>query len=43
MKEHERYLVKHCDNVPVFVTDYPSSIKPFYARVNDDPLSVGLT
>ncbi|XP_063060853.1 probable asparagine--tRNA ligase, mitochondrial [Engraulis encrasicolus] len=34
--EHEKYLVKHCGNVPVFVTDYPYDIKPFYARDNQD-------
>ncbi|KAJ3590213.1 hypothetical protein NHX12_008167 [Muraenolepis orangiensis] len=30
--EHERFLVKHCGDVPVFVTDYPYDLKPFYAR-----------
>lgn len=34
--EHEKYLVKHCGNVPVFVTDYPYELKPFYARDNKD-------
>lgn len=34
--EHEKYLVKHCGNIPVFVTDYPYSLKPFYARDNED-------
>ncbi|KAJ8280672.1 hypothetical protein GJAV_G00057580 [Gymnothorax javanicus] len=34
--EHEKYLVKHCGNVPVFVTDYPYELKPFYARDNGD-------
>lgn len=34
--EHEKYLVKHCGNVPVFVTDYPYNLKPFYARDNED-------
>lgn len=36
MTEHEKYLVKHCDNIPVFVTDYPYDLKPFYARDNQD-------
>lgn len=36
MTEHEKYLVKHCGNVPVFVTDYPYELKPFYARDNQD-------
>ncbi|XP_075892841.1 asparaginyl-tRNA synthetase [Nelusetta ayraudi] len=34
--EHEKYLVKHCGDVPVFVTDYPYDLKPFYARDNHD-------
>ncbi|KAL0972665.1 hypothetical protein UPYG_G00193090 [Umbra pygmaea] len=34
--EHEKYLVKHCGNVPLFVTDYPYTLKPFYARDNLD-------
>lgn len=37
-KEHEKYLVKHCGNIPVFVTDYPYELKPFYARDNQDHL-----
>ncbi|XP_072248069.1 asparaginyl-tRNA synthetase [Leuresthes tenuis] len=36
MTEHEKYLVKHCGNIPVFVTDYPYDLKPFYARDNQD-------
>ncbi|XP_062514822.1 probable asparagine--tRNA ligase, mitochondrial, partial [Corticium candelabrum] len=34
--EHERHLVKYCGNTPVFVTDFPGSLKPFYARDNGD-------
>ncbi|XP_062873046.1 probable asparagine--tRNA ligase, mitochondrial [Trichomycterus rosablanca] len=34
--EHEKYIVQHCGDVPVFVTDYPYSLKPFYARDNQD-------
>ncbi|KAM9820311.1 asparaginyl-tRNA synthetase [Neosynchiropus ocellatus] len=34
--EHERFLVQHCGGVPVFVTDYPYDLKPFYARDNQD-------
>ncbi|XP_035766154.1 probable asparagine--tRNA ligase, mitochondrial [Neolamprologus brichardi] len=34
--EHEKYLVKHCGNIPVFVTDYPYDLKPFYARDNQN-------
>uniref|UniRef100_A0A8C8E4M4 asparagine--tRNA ligase n=1 Tax=Oryzias sinensis TaxID=183150 RepID=A0A8C8E4M4_9TELE len=36
MTEHEKFLVKHCGNIPVFVTDYPHDLKPFYARDNQD-------
>ncbi|KAG9100705.1 asparaginyl-tRNA synthetase [Ceratobasidium sp. 370] len=33
--EHERHLAR---DAPVFVTDYPAEIKPFYMRANDaDP------
>jgi asparaginyl-tRNA synthetase len=32
--EHEVYLVKHCGDIPVFVTDFPAELKPFYARDN---------
>ncbi|KAM5246115.1 asparaginyl-tRNA synthetase [Ctenodactylus gundi] len=34
--EHEKYLVEHCGNIPVFVTDYPMALKPFYMRDNED-------
>ncbi|XP_063807381.1 asparaginyl-tRNA synthetase [Pseudophryne corroboree] len=34
--EHEKYLVRHCGDVPVFVTDYPYDLKPFYMRDNED-------
>jgi len=38
--EHERYLTeKHCRK-PVIVTDYPSEIKAFYMRRNDDGRTV---
>ncbi|XP_021361313.1 probable asparagine--tRNA ligase, mitochondrial isoform X2 [Mizuhopecten yessoensis] len=40
-KEHEKYLVKHCGNVPVFLTDFPASIKPFYALENIDNRTAG--
>ncbi|XP_072040724.1 asparaginyl-tRNA synthetase-like isoform X2 [Amphiura filiformis] len=40
LKEHEKFLVSHCDNIPVFVVDYPADIKPFYAKSNDDPSTV---
>ncbi|XP_029458068.1 probable asparagine--tRNA ligase, mitochondrial isoform X2 [Rhinatrema bivittatum] len=34
--EHEKYLVKHCADIPVFVINYPYDLKPFYARDNED-------
>ncbi len=38
--EHERYLTEEVYNKPLIVTDYPSSIKPFYMRENDDGKTV---
>lgn len=32
--EHEQFLVAHCGQLPVFVTDFPAVIKPFYAKQN---------
>jgi asparaginyl-tRNA synthetase len=34
--EHERYLCEEVFANPVFVTDYPKKIKPFYMRLNED-------
>lgn len=34
--EHEKYLVRHCGGTPVFVTNYPAALKPFYMRDNED-------
>ncbi|ADD67534.1 asparaginyl-tRNA synthetase [Denitrovibrio acetiphilus DSM 12809] len=34
--EHERYLTEKHFKKPVFVYNYPKSIKPFYMRQNDD-------
>ncbi|MEQ8836892.1 MAG: asparagine--tRNA ligase, partial [Lacipirellulaceae bacterium] len=34
--EHERFLTEQHFKSPVILFDYPSSIKPFYMRVNDD-------
>ncbi|XP_062052763.1 probable asparagine--tRNA ligase, mitochondrial isoform X4 [Lepus europaeus] len=34
--EHEKYLVEHCGNIPVFVINYPLALKPFYMRDNED-------
>ena len=38
--EHERYLCEEVFGNPVFVTDYPKEIKPFYMRLNDDNKTV---
>ena len=38
--EHERYLTEEIFGRPVFVTDYPKEIKPFYMRLNDDNKTV---
>ncbi len=38
--EHERYLTEKVFKKPVFVTDYPGSIKAFYMRLNDDGQTV---
>lgn len=38
--EHERYLTEKLYKCPVIVTDYPSSIKPFYMRLSDDGKTV---
>ncbi|NGX39901.1 MAG: Asparagine--tRNA ligase [Chlamydiae bacterium] len=38
--EHERFLAEeHCKK-PLFLTDYPESIKAFYMRANDDGKTV---
>lgn len=34
--EQEKYLVRHCGGTPVFVINYPSTLKPFYMRDNGD-------
>jgi asparaginyl-tRNA synthetase len=38
--EHEQYLAGVYFQKPVFLTDYPKEIKPFYMRVNDDGKTV---
>ena len=38
--EHERYLTEEHVKKPVILFDYPSTIKPFYMRVNDDGRTV---
>ena len=38
--EHERYLTEQHFKLPTFVTDYPTEIKAFYMRLNDDGKTV---
>ncbi|MHB1651808.1 MAG: asparagine--tRNA ligase [Desulfitobacteriaceae bacterium] len=38
--EHERYLTEKVFQKPLFVTDYPTGIKAFYMRLNDDQKTV---
>ncbi len=38
--EHERFLAEEYFKKPVFLTDYPKDIKPFYMRMNDDEKTV---
>ncbi len=38
--EHERHLTEETFKRPVILFDYPSTIKPFYMRVNDDGRTV---
>lgn len=38
--EHERFLAEEYFKKPVFLTDYPEEIKPFYMRMNDDGKTV---
>lgn len=38
--EHERFLAEELFKKPVIVTDYPTQIKAFYMRLNDDEKTV---
>lgn len=38
--EHERYICEEVVKGPVFLTDYPTEIKAFYMRQNDDGKTV---
>ncbi len=35
-KEHEKFILKHFKGSPVFLINYPKSLKPFYMRNNRD-------
>ena len=37
--EHEKFLVKHCGDVPTIIYDYPADIKSFYMKRNIDTAS----
>ncbi|KAK8794613.1 hypothetical protein WA158_001594 [Blastocystis sp. Blastoise] len=42
--EHEKYLTDiYCNGIPVFIYDYPKTIKPFYMKVNTDNKTVQAT
>ena len=38
--EHERWLAESLIGGPVFIANYPKSLKPFYMRSNDDDKTV---
>lgn len=38
--EHERFLAEEYFKKPLFLTDYPKGIKPFYMRMNEDERTV---
>lgn len=38
-KEHEHFLVKHCDNIPTFIVDWPKHLKPFYMKTCTEDIS----
>ncbi|XP_076467507.1 asparaginyl-tRNA synthetase-like isoform X2 [Babylonia areolata] len=40
-KEHEKFLTQQMGDVPVFITDFPAALKPFYAKANPDGQTVG--
>lgn len=39
-KEHERYLAEEYFKGPLFITDWPKDIKPFYCKLNEDGKTV---
>ena len=38
--EHEKYLCQYFNNSPVFITNYPTNLKPFYMKNNPDGKTV---
>ncbi|OWA52663.1 putative asparagine--tRNA ligase, mitochondrial [Hypsibius exemplaris] len=34
-RDHELFLVEHFGNLPLFITHFPVTCKPFYARIDD--------
>lgn len=34
-RAHERKLLEYCDNVPIFITNYPKQLKPFYMKCDE--------
>jgi asparaginyl-tRNA synthetase len=38
--EHEKYLCQYFDNSPIFITNYPTSLKAFYMKNNPDEKTV---
>lgn len=41
--EHEKYLTDVVFKKPVFITNYPKDLKPFYMKANDDGKTVAAT
>ena len=41
--EHERYLSEVYFNSPVFVTNYPRDVKPFYMKLDNNKITVSAT
>lgn len=33
-RTHERTLLEYCDNVPLYITNYPKHLKPFYMKID---------
>ena len=39
-REHELHLLSVTGQLPVFITDFPAAIKPFYARTLDSDTDI---